>query len=185
MCEGQTSSMKRMSPERENHRIGFEDLVRKAKETILLDGHHIPMVIITGSKDHLLTHLLFMPETHDERLSFFRQIGQIAAKSGRIGKLRDIFFISEGWMSVGGDNKPLKVLPSEDPNRKEVLIVAGLEKETEKKTLAIFEVLRDANEKVLQLDEIEPSARQEKSAQVPLLEAFAEGFKLAFQARTN
>jgi len=43
------------------------------------------------------------------------------------------------------DGQPLKVLPSQDPNRKEVLMVAGLKVDGNVKYAKIFEMIRDRN----------------------------------------
>ena len=53
--------------------------------------------------------------------------GYALAQSGEVGDLRQVFFISEGWMIVGEEGKPpVSPRPSEDPKRMEVLVVSNL-----------------------------------------------------------
>ncbi len=99
------------------------------------DGQHVPVLIVEGSKSLVVSQIQAMPDTHGERLELMRFFGQAAAKSGKVGKLEQVFLISEGWMSVASKDKPLEMRPSQDPARKEVLIISGLELKGLKKSL--------------------------------------------------
>jgi hypothetical protein len=68
-----------------------------------------------------------MPPTHGERVELMRFLGQAAAKSGRINQLQQVFMVTEGWMSEPREEKGELIRPSEDPNRKEVLIVSAIQ----------------------------------------------------------
>ncbi len=123
-----------MTPERNNRGvegeadwINFEDITRLAIESTLRTGGHVPFLIIDGSKRLIYGGVPNIPDTHDKRLQYMYAAGQMTAMSEQTGKLRQVFFISEGWMSLPQENELPKTLPSEDPNRKEVLIIAGLE----------------------------------------------------------
>ena len=41
-----------------------------------------------------------MPETHGERLELMRLFGRLRPESGKFGRCEQVFFVSEGWMSV-------------------------------------------------------------------------------------
>ena len=126
---------KSMSPERNSYRISFEEIIANAKEVTLKDGHHVPILIVEGSRNLIVSQFPEMPETHGERMELMRFIGQAAAKSSRVGKLEQVLFISEGWMSMAKEDKPPEMRPSEDPNRKEVLIISGLQIKERKRSL--------------------------------------------------
>ncbi|HSR29700.1 MAG TPA: hypothetical protein VLY63_03975, partial [Anaerolineae bacterium] len=95
-----------MSPERSQYRISFEDVAAHAQEVTIQDGHHVPIVIVEGSKSLGVSSLQDLPETHDERLQMMHAFGQAAAMTGRFGRLQQVFFISEGWMSVAKRDGP-------------------------------------------------------------------------------
>ena len=116
----------------------------------------MPILIVEGSRNLIASQIPEMPETHGERMELMRFIGQAAAKSSRVGKLEQVFFISEGWMSMAKEDKPPEMRPSEDPNRKEVLIISGLQIKERKKILKLFEMVRDHSKQVVDLPEISP-----------------------------
>ena len=94
--------------------------------------------------------------------------------------------ISEGWMRDARDGKPSELPPSQDSKRKEVLIVSGLQIKERKKRLELLEIVRDTNERVIRLEEFLPNAEEEKKkVEIPLLDAFVQGFQTVFRTKYN
>ncbi len=88
-------------------------------------------------------------------------------------------------MSMVMEGKPPNVRPSQDPNRKEVLIVSGLRVEDQLKGLRLYEMRRNFRGKLTDLDEVKPGEGKSGTVDVPLLDAFVEGFQIAFRERTG
>ena len=89
-------------------------------------------------------------------------------------------------MSVATEDKPPELRPSQDPNRKEVLVISAIELKDYKKHMRVFEILRDRYEKVVGFEEFVPDEeKKEGSVEVPLLDAFVHGFQTAFRAKVN
>lgn len=182
-----------MTQERENRgvdneveRINFEDIARLVIESTLREGSHPPYVIIDGSKRIMHGGVPYLPETHDERMQFMYVAGQLAASREEVGKLRQVFMINEGWMSVPKENNELPtMLPSQDPNRKEVLIISGLEFQQQVKYLKLFEMLRDKEGILIGLTEVITGKEEGGRFDVPLLDSFHKGYQVALQARYN
>jgi hypothetical protein len=126
-----------------------------------------------------------LPNTHGERLELMRLFGQAAAMDGRIGRLEQVFFISEGWMSMASQDKAPEMRPSQDPARKEVLIISALEIKGSKKHLKIYEMIRNPDQQVVNLAELSPPQDKEGAIEVPLLDAFTRAFQFTFQTRVN
>src|SRR3972149_10346685 len=116
-----------MSPERDQYRISFEKIISNAKGIMLRDGKHVPVLIMEASKNLVVGQIPDMPATHGERVELMRFLGQAAAKSGRVDQLQQVFMVQEGWMSVATEDKPADLRPSQDPNRKEVLIISAMQ----------------------------------------------------------
>ena len=128
----------------------------------------------------------YMPATHGERMELMHFLGESAAESGRVNQLRQVFMVSEGWMSMAKENKQAELRPSQDPDRKEVLIISSIQIRERKKQLKLFEILRDRDEQVVDLIEILPDqGEKEDSVEIPLLDAFVQGFQLAFRTKFN
>src|SRR5687768_10653109 len=113
-----------------------------------------------------------------------RFLGQAAGKSGRIDHLQQVFMVQEAGMSVATEDKPPEPRPSRDPNRKEVLVISGIELKDYKKHMRVFEILRDKQEQVVGFEEFVPNEeKKEESIEVPLLDAFVNGFQTGFRAK--
>ena len=175
-----------MSPERGENRISLEEIVSNAKEIALRDGSHVPVLVVEGSQNLVVGQIPDLPGTHSERVELMRFLGQAAAKSGRLGQLQQVFMVSEGWMSMASKDKLAETIPSQDPDRKEVLIISGMQMKGRNKQLKVFEIMRDRDEQVVSLEEFLPEEKKkEESVEIPLLDAFIEGFQLAFRTRYN
>src|SRR6266498_3072551 len=159
-----------MSPEREQEHITIEEIISNAKEIMLRDGQHLPTLIVEGSKNLVAGQIPDLPATHGERAELMRFLGQAAAKSGRVDQLQQVFRVSEGWMSEPSEDKSTEdIRPSQDPNRKEVLIISAIHMKERKKQMEIFEILRDSNERVVSLEKFLPDAmKKDEAVDVPL-----------------
>jgi hypothetical protein len=113
-------------------------------------------------------------------------LGQAAAKSGRVDELQQIFMETEGWISMTIEDKPIEIRPSEDPEKKEVLIISAVQAKERKKYLKVFEVRRDSTEQVVSVEEFIPDVKKkDETVDVPLLDAFVQGFQTPFRTKFN
>ena len=53
------------------------------------------------------------------------------------------------------------------------------------KHLKVYEVVRDQSEQVTRIEEFMPEAPEETSVEVPLLDAFVQGFQTGFRIKYN
>ena len=175
-----------MSPERNQNSITLEEIISNAKEIMLRDGYHVPVVILEVDKKLMGAQIPDMPATHGERVQLLHFLGQAAAKSGRVNQLQQVFMVNEGWMSVASEDMPAEIRPSQDPNRKEVLIISAIQMKERKKQMKVFEILRDNSEQVVGLEEFLPDEKKkDESVDIPLLDAFVQGFQTAFRTKFN
>lgn len=175
-----------MSPERNQTPITIEQIISNAKEIMLRDGKHMPVVILDADHKISAGQIPDMPPTHGERVELMRFLGQAAAKSGRVNQLQQVFMVSEGWMSEASEDKPANLRPSQDPARKEVLIISAIHLRERKKQMEVLEVLRDEDQQVVGFEEFLPEIeKKNESVDIPLLDAFVQGFQLAFQTKYN
>jgi hypothetical protein len=175
-----------MSPERNQNPTTIEEIISNAKEIMLRDGYHVPVVIMEVDKKLMGAQIPDMPATHGERLELMHFLGQAAAKSGRVDQLQEVFLVHEGWMSVASEDMPAEIRPSQDPKRKEVLIISAIQMKERKKQMKVFEILRDSSEQVVGLEEFLPDEeKKDESVEVPLLDAFVQGFRTAFRMKFN
>lgn len=174
-----------MSPERNQNPITLEEIISNAKEIMVRDGKHVPVLIMEADNKVVAGQITDMPPTHGERVELMRFLGQAAAKSGRVNYLQQVFMVTEGWMSEPKEDKGRFIPPSEDPTRKEVLIVSAIHIRARKKHLKIYEIVRDQHEQVTGMEEFVPENPQESSIEVPLLDAFVQGFQTGFRIKYN
>lgn len=157
----------------------LEFLLETSEKAIIKANGHIPQLCLMGSVGNLMTLVDDLPENSEERHKAFAMIGFTMATDPRaikqLGDLKEIYFISEAWVSVQStkdvDNNNF-TMPRNDPKRKEVLIISV--KDIEKKTdsMVYREILR-SKEKVIGL------GKQSKNEKVEshILDAFIKGYE--------
>ena len=76
-------------------------------------------------------------------------------------------------------------MPAEDPQRKEVLLIASLEMQKLQSNLVIYEMKRDEHEALIDLERFDPPGPEGEKVENPLLEAFASGYLHQIGGRLN
>ena len=139
------------------------------------------MLIIEGSKGGVAALVEEMADTHEGRMQQMFSVGVEVGKDGQIGELDQVFFISEGWMSAASGEKPPKIPPSQDPERKEVLIVTQSKIAEDETRMKVFEMIRDRQGILTDLKDFEPGAIKETTAK----DAFQVGFRMGKSSKLN
>jgi hypothetical protein len=132
-------------PEREPKPSPFtlEEVTRIAQETLLRDGKHVPTIIADGSKQPVVTQVLDLADTHDGRMQQMFSVGFLLAESRQVGKLHQVFFITEAWMSTPHEGKLPEQPPSQDPQRKEVMMIASFYVRDRQQKGVVLEMVRN------------------------------------------
>jgi hypothetical protein len=156
--------------------LSLEAVAELAQETLLKDGAHLPTVIAEGSAQTVVTQLPDLGRSHDERFHKLFLAGVQIARQAPVGVLHQAFFICEAWMSVGKPGQLPAQPPSQDPQRKEVLVVAGLEMQAARVQVRIFEMVRETDGRLVELKAFEPGGGETPHSESPLLAAFALGY---------
>lgn len=170
-----------------NH-ISFEEVISKSKETLLQTGHHKPILILDDIQRLITVEIGIqnIPPTHGEALDLFRFLGQATAKSGTVQKLRQVFMVSEAWLTLPKDDDGKQKQASQTPHRVEVLIIAGLQIKENTRQTKILEIIKNNDAKAVQTHDLEPARESEdKKTLTPLLDAFVDGFQTAHTIRYN
>lgn len=177
-----------MSPERKTNRperFTLETVTRIALEVVLQDGYHVPTLVVEGDRGSVVGQFPELPSTHEARVDMMHATGAAFARNGMATALRQVFFISEGWMSVADQEGPPHMRPSEDPHRLEVLAVSGLEVADGQTSLLIFEMVRDSDGQLVELKPFDTPDEKEAHAESPLLAAFVDGFRSGIRGSLN
>ena len=166
-----------MSAESSPGRYTIDEVVKIAQEVLLEHGNNVPTIIAEGEKGSAINQLLPFPQTHEGRRERLFIAGLMLAQSGRVGNLKQVFFVSDGWLSLVDETGPPQIPPSQDPDRIEVLQITLLEIEANHTDLVLFEMVRDAEEKLIELNPLEqPGVEEGGAVESPLLAAFVDGF---------
>lgn len=165
--------------------MDMRDVARMARAIMLEHGSHYPIVLVEGSQGGFTALLKEFPAEHQAKVEEMTRAGSYFGEhQGRIGALRQVFFIAEGWMSLAKGGRTAEMRPSEDPDRKEVLLVSELDVEKVDQGFVILEVVRDGEGRVAELPEMDlgmDGARAESD----LLPAFVAGFRAGSHARAE
>ena len=79
-------------------------------------------------------------------------------------------------MSLAHDGHLPETPPSQDPQRKEVLVISSYEADTRQTRMALFEMVRDEKGILRQLLPFSDTEGRDEQAESPLLEVFVYGF---------
>ena len=170
-----------MSLERKPERYDLDEITNIAKENILKFGGHIPTVIVKGSDGSSIAQFESLPKAHEAKARLMFTAGMDTARSNQVGQLWQVIFISEAWLSMVENDNTIDKPPSQDPNRKEILIITSMELVDEHQaSLAIFEMVRDSKDTLIELAEIKEieTPHEAQNVKSPLLEAFVAGYRM-------
>jgi len=141
-----------------------------AKALMLRDGYHAPIVFVEGTNGKVAVLLESFGNTNVERVRDMMKVGIKTAIECNVGELELIVFVNETWMSRNPD-----VLPSQDPQRQEMLMIHSLDARTQDEDMRGFEVIRDPKGQVVNLiDWHQPASGGVKGN---LLQAFQKGYQ--------
>lgn len=162
----------------------IQDVKKMASDVMLKQGSHLAQLIMCGENGSGIAVLPDMPDKPDEKEKLFGMAGVRLAMEGgeKLGMLKKLYFISEGWMSVVSKKKMDKddyVQPSKDPKRIECLIIASHELETNHGDMIILEIQRDKKQKFIGLKDISPKNEGKGEAKSYMLDAFIKGYEMA------
>ena len=147
----------------------------KAQNIVLAHGHHIPTVVVESSYGTAQVNIERLADTHEEKAQQFFTIGFLLAESSEVGVLHQIFFISEAWLTRS--DKETQQSSRLDKQRMEALIISRTQLEPFAKELLILEMLRNAEQKVIELKpHIHMLETDKQLVESPLVEAFIGGY---------
>jgi hypothetical protein len=163
----------------------INDLQKIAGETLEKQGGHIPQICLYGSTNKVIFMVFAgeMPSESTKRHESFRKLGYEMGRKHQtaeeVGSLDEIYFISEAWLSVKKKSEvdtngfPKDgISPSQDPERKEALIISGMKYKTGKAVMISKEITRHQGNPTIDMKPEKPT-----QCQSFILEAFVNGYK--------
>ncbi len=162
--------------------LTLELVARHATEIALRDGSHQPTLIVESDQNQSgILQFGIMPGTFAEREQQMFTAGFVFSRRGEVGALKQVFFITEGWMSLLENDQTPEMRPSEDPKRKEVLLISQMNTQNHQQDMVIYEMLRDDAGALQDLLEFKVEGESgEEHMESPLLEAFVLGYQAGF-----
>lgn len=175
-----------MTNERDHHPkpLTLEEVSQHAVEQTLEHGRHAPTLIAEGAQGSVVVQLDANPDARFDLAFQALGAGVYVAQDNAIGPLRQVFLIAEAWMSSGPQGERPPVLPSEDPNRKEILMITHWRIGRRDNQVATYNLVRNAGGQLTALNRWE-RATDFVSLRSPILDAFIDGFQVARSGRKN
>jgi hypothetical protein len=155
--------------------ITLEAVAEVAIENTLRDGFHAPTLVVEGTRDRFVTTFEQMGKTHEDRVMQFYKAGVSVAVSDIVGRVKQVFFVSEAWLSVQQATSEPVLPPSQYPKRKEVLVVSGMQRASRKTKLKTYVMVRDADTVLRELHPFHATDEDYVQTESVLLEAFLVG----------
>ena len=159
------------------------DVAAIAKRVMLEQGKHAPMLVVEGTGMNGIVELGTLPGDYPGKHDAMMMAGFSVAKEGKAGELKQLFFVSEAWISQGEDGKPPQTRPSEDPNRREVLVIGSVRLPERREELMVYALSRNERGEFVGLDELPELAGG--SPRSFLLDSFLKGFEMGSRRTTR
>jgi len=167
-----------MSKEREQipAPLSLEAVIQAAVETVLINGRHAPTLIVEGSNTIIRVELTQTPATAEGRQVQMLTVGALLREQGQLGTLKQLFHISETWLSIQDKAQTTRPRPFKDINRKEVLVISQFHPHDQATEVVVLEMRRDRQG---ELRELKPFALSDDIdfSYSPLLQAFVDGYR--------
>ena len=154
--------------------LTFEVVVAAAKETLLVNGTYPPLLVIKG-KPHAIGIDVDFPPHSQRRHEMMYVIGVSTALTGVVDDVSEMFLISEAWMSDVEPGQHWIPKPSQDPKRREVLIISSVRLHDRQQRAVVIEMLRDSAGTLRELRDVSFET-DSPLAESPLLNAFVDGY---------
>lgn len=109
----------------------IEKIIQMSKDLILKNGSHMPAMHVefkSGIATLALMPTAFGVRKDFEKIQNFYTAGSMIGEDYQGESLASLAFVAEAWMAKRDiDNPRLDVMPSQDPNRVEVLIIVSMD----------------------------------------------------------
>lgn len=161
--------------------MDIAEIVQDAKEHILKEGEHRPMLYVEFEEKelNLVAFADFPYETTLDKSKAFFMIGMKLGQEHQGREIRQIIFIVEAWSSSYAVGEEPEYSPRDDPNRKEVLLINILDANKSTGSLQasahIVEMLRDGSGELVDL--LHRRSEEMKNVRSPLLTSLLAGFE--------
>ena len=149
-----------------------DEILTTVKGFMYQFGQFEPMVFVFGTQGKWYMPLPF-GQTSDDRAEIMTRAGVQVAKSGEIGDMEQVIYVSEAWVSP---SRTPYIPPSQDLNRQEVLMFNSLDAKTNAQGLELYVCVRNRQQKITDLKVME--IPEKGSFESRLLPAFMAGFRL-------
>lgn len=159
-------------------KITLDFITSLVKEEVLKHGYYKPTMIIEGTEGTVCLRIPVFSDTPAKSTQAMHVLGKGYAKSGEVGKMYQGFAMGKTLMSVHKDTELIKTLSSQGSNRKEVFVVSSLKIQGQVKSVKLFEIIRNDQGKLVDLQEFLPDIKEGEMPYIPFLEAFSEGLQM-------
>jgi hypothetical protein len=125
----------------------FVDLILQgARENLNTHGSLVATVFARLDHGERAIIPLSLPETHEEKRFYFTLLGLSIRAMGRT--ISEAILVSESWyVEADKSSDPLQTAPSEHPNRKEAITLAGRDSRNQYFVFAIQPFHRDSHDR--------------------------------------
>jgi hypothetical protein len=156
------------------HLINIPDnIITTAKHTMYRHGGMPPTLYVCGTRQ---TVSFPMPQAENPvgRAEQMIHTAIQLAQAGTVGDIELLVFVSDAWASPA--REPF-IIPSQDKNRCEVLLISALDGQTKEQKLLLYACIRERNGVLTDLKYL--SVPADVKVEGPLLRAFLTGYRLA------
>jgi hypothetical protein len=156
-----------------------EDVIHLASDTLTTCGTHAPTLILEDTRQKYALALPSTAETWEHRAAEMFALGTVVGRGEWLGDLTQGFFNSEPWAAIAPPGRVPNHRPSQDPSRREVLVIVRFSAERSAEEITISEVKRAENGSGSVLRPFQQGPFELPATQSAVLAAFVSGYRRA------
>jgi hypothetical protein len=162
----------------------IEDVVSLAKQLLTKHGGLEPILLIEGTAG---SGAFPLPDADEAiKLALLEALGFTLAREGRIGELRQLFLVAEGWRSRQPSRRGLPATqPQHAPDRVDVVMVSHHREPEGTGTMALYDLIRNARGEPTALEAVAQPGDGTRVVASPPLAAIVRGFRRGRRGRTG
>lgn len=155
-----------------------EAIAEMSIEALFKTGQIIPSLFVVGDQNVAMIVMQGFGPSNQDRIEQLFAVGKTLAENNErptnIGLLEGAVLVTESWMSQVSDPDVIKVMPEDDPDRKEAVVVVGQDARSDTNCLFIYEMLRNKAGQLI--DAVKMDIPSDMQPDRNLLDAFAAGY---------
>lgn len=170
-----------MKHERSEHEksslLTTEQIVDHVREIMRNTGSVPPTVLVETQESGRVIAIPDFGDTAEERVQQMFEVGYAVGRLKELGRVLQVTLVTECWFSAG-ESAQKGIRPSEDPMRREGVLITSKRLQPYSTSFRLLEILRDDDGSYMTLLPLDTDGNDDMKIDGLLMDAFVYGYRI-------